>query len=477
MRLPPFLCGGCGKDPAFAGTAMTYEQFKNQVTGKRAEVLGIGVSNLPLIDFLLECGMTVRARDKKNEDALGECAKTLKEKGVELILGDGYLEELDGDYIFRSPGIRPDLPQIVKGVKKGAVLTSEMEVFFELCPARTIAVTGSDGKTTTTTLISLLLKEAGHRVYVGGNIGAPLLPHVREMRKGDFAVLELSSFQLMTMKRSAEISVVTNLSPNHLDWHTGMEEYIKAKTNIFTHGENRLLILNADNEASAPLKELAGGEVEYFSSKRRDTALYDQDGVIFEGDRALLSSKNILLPGSHNRQNYMAAYLATRQFISPEHLASVAKSFGGVEHRLEFVREYRGIRCYNSSIDSSPSRTAAALSCFDQKVVVICGGYDKNIPFEPLAQALCKKAKKVVLTGATMMKIAGALFMCEAEEKPAYYMNPDFDAAVQVALTLCEEGDVLLLSPACASFDAFPNFMARGAHFKKLINDLPEEQS
>ena len=456
---------------------MTYEEFKASVSGKKAEVLGIGVSNLPLIDFLLSCGMTVCARDKKSKEALGKTATDLEEKGVALILGEGYLENLAGDYIFRSPGIRPDLPQIKSALEKGAVLTSEMELFFELCPARTIAVTGSDGKTTTTTLISLLLKEAGHKVFVGGNIGAPLLPYVREMTKEDFAVLELSSIQFMTMENSAEIAVVTNLSPNHLDWHTGMDEYIEAKTNIFTHSENRLLILNADNEASAPLKALAPRAVEYFSSKSTESALYDKDGVIFEEGSPLLNKEDILLPGAHNRQNYMAAYRATRQFISPEHLASLAKSFGGVEHRLEFVREYKGIRCYNSSIDSSPSRTAAALSCFDEKVVVICGGYDKNIPFEPLAEALCKKAKKVVLTGATMMKIAGALFMCNAEEKPAYYMNPDFDAAVHVALTLCEEGDVLLLSPACARFDAFPNFMARGAHFKKLINDLPEEQS
>ena len=451
---------------------MTYEEYKALVAGRSADVLGIGVSNLPLIDFLLSCGMTVCARDKKSMEELGQVAKDLTNKGVLLILGDEYLEHLSGDYIFRSPGIRPDLPQIQKAVEGGAVLTSEMELFFELCPAKTIGVTGSDGKTTTTTLISLLLKEAGHRVFVGGNIGQPLLPYVTEMTKDDFAVLELSSFQLMTMNRSCNVSVVTNLSPNHLDWHTGMDEYIEAKTNIFTHPENELLILNADNPPSAPLEKLAGGRIEKFSSKSALADLYDKDGVLFKGERALLSKEQILLPGGHNRQNYMAAYLATRQFVSEEHLRAVAASFKGVEHRLEFVREYKGIRCYNSSIDSSPSRTAAALSCFDQKVVVICGGYDKKIPFEPLADILCAKAKKVVLTGATMMKIAGALFACDAEEKPTVYMNPDFDAAVHVALTLCEEGDVLLLSPGCASFDAFKNFAERGKHFKQLINDL-----
>ena len=452
---------------------MTYEKYKASVTGKSAEVLGIGVSNLPLIDFLLSCGVTVRARDKKSAEELGEIADTLKEKGVSLVLGENYLEDLSADYIFRSPGIRPDLPQIKEALAKGAVLTSEMELFFELCPAKTIGVTGSDGKTTTTTLISLLLKEAGHKVYVGGNIGNPLLPYVKEMTKDDFAVLELSSFQLMTMKKSCNIAVVTNLSPNHLDWHTGMDEYVCSKTAIFTHPENELLILNADNEASAPLEKLAGGRVEKFSSTKETTELYDQDGVIFEETSAILSSEKVLLPGAHNRQNYMAAYLATRAFVSKEVLQSVAATFKGVEHRLEFIREYKGIRCYNSSIDSSPSRTAAALSCFDQKVVVICGGYDKKIPFDTLAEALCKNATAVVLTGATMMQIAGALFACDAEQKPAYYMNPDFDAAVHVALTLCKEGDVLLLSPGCASFDAFKNFAERGKHFKQLINDLP----
>lgn len=452
---------------------MTYQEFKASVKGKRADVLGVGVSNLPLIDFLLSCGMTVCARDKKSEEKLGTVVKELSFKGVSFVLGEGYLEQLSGDYIFRSPGIRPDLPQIEKAVAGGAILLSEMELFFELCPAKTIGVTGSDGKTTTTTLISLLLKEAGHKVYVGGNIGNPLLPFVNEMTSDDFAVLELSSFQLMTMKKACQTAVVTNLSPNHLDWHKGMEEYVLAKTNIFRGKENKLLVLNADNDRSRPLQSLAQGEVAWFSSKERHTALYDRDGVIYEGETPLLSKKDILLPGGHNRQNYMAAYLATREHISPCHLRTVAATFKGVEHRLEFVREYKGVRCYNSSIDSSPSRTAAALSCFEKPVVAICGGYDKRIPFGPLAEALCKNAKKVVLTGATMEKIHLAIKELQAEQKPEVFLCPDFDEAVNVGLSLCEKGDVLLLSPGCASFDAFENFMVRGAHFKKLINDLP----
>ncbi len=454
---------------------MTITQFKEYAKGKSAEVIGIGISNLPLIDFLLDCGMTVRARDKKTEEQLGKTAENLREKGVSLVLGENYLEKIRGDYLFRSPGIRPDLPGILEAVAHGAELTSEMELFFEFCPAKIVAVTGSDGKTTTTTLISLLLKEAGYRVFVGGNIGAPLLPHVAEMTGRDFAVVELSSFQLMTMKKSAEIAAVTNLSPNHLDWHMSMEEYIAAKTNIFIHQENKILVLNADNSLSRPLRDMARGELRFFSSERvLEKGMYEKNGDIYSEGRLLLHTDEILLPGKHNRQNYMTAYSAVKDYVDAEALKSVAHTFKGVEHRLEFVRAYKGVKIYNSSIDSSPSRTAAALSCFKQKTVVICGGYDKHIPFEPLADALCVHAKAVVLTGATASVIEKALSDCQSREKPEIYREAEFTTAVYKALSVCSPGDILLLSPACASFDAFPNFSVRGNTFKKLINELSE---
>lgn len=452
---------------------MTVSEFKEAARGKFAEVLGVGVSNLPLVQFLLDCGVRVRVRDKKSREQLGKTAKELEQKGVTLLLGEDYMQNLAGDYIFRSPGIRPDLPPIVDAVKQGAKLYSEMELFFELCPARTVAVTGSDGKTTTTTLISLLLREQGYKVYVGGNIGAPLLPYVCEMTPDDFAVLELSSFQLMTMKKSAEIAVVTNLSPNHLDWHRGMEEYILAKTNIFTHGENKTLVLNADNLPTRALSLLPHGEVRWFSSTDPTCAAYEQSGDVYIDGHQTLRNEEIVLPGRHNRQNYMAAYSAVRDFVSIETLKKVASTFGGVEHRLEFVREYKGVRIYNSSIDSSPSRTAAALSCFKEKVNVICGGYDKHIPFAPLAEALCERAKTVFLTGATANAIKKAIDECEAPIKPSVLMMPDFEIAVRFAANVSLRGDVLLLSPGCASFDAFPNFMVRGETFKKIIRDLP----
>ena len=452
---------------------MTLSGFKEKACGKTAEVLGLGVSNLPLIDFLLDCGMHVKARDKKTREQLGAKAAELEQKGVKLILGEDYMENIEGDYVFRSPGIRPDLTQIAKAVSSGAVLTSEMELFFELCPARTIGVTGSDGKTTTTTLISLLLRAQGFNVFCGGNIGTPLLPVVSQMRENDFAVLELSSFQLMTMKRSCGIAVLTNLSPNHLDWHRGMEEYIEAKTNIFTHPENRIVVLNADNPPSMALKTPEGSEKRFFSSEKTfEKGMFEKDGNVFLDGELILRKEDVLLPGRHNKQNYMAAYSAVKDYVPVDVLKKIAGSFGGVEHRLEFVREYRGVKIYNSSIDSSPSRTAAALSCFDKKVVVICGGYDKHIPFSPLADALCAHAKTVVLTGATAGAIKEALDECKAEEKPRILYEHDFEKAVRLAVDSSLPGDALLLSPGCASFDAFPNFMVRGQTFKKIINGL-----
>ena len=452
---------------------MTVTEFYKQAAGKRAEVLGIGVSNLPLIDFLLDAGLTVRARDKKNREQLGKTAEELEIKGVTLVLGEGYLEDVEGDYVFRSPGIRPDIPQVKKALEKGAKLTSEMELFFELCPAKTVGVTGSDGKTTTTTVISLLLREAGYKVYCGGNIGTPLLPFVREMTNKDFAVLELSSFQLMTMKKSCEIAVLTNLSPNHLDWHRGMEEYIEAKTNIFSHAENKVLVLNADNEPSIKLKTPESSEKRFFTStKKPEKGMFEENGDVYLDGRLILKRSDVLLPGRHNKQNYMAAYSAVKDYVPVKVLQKVASTFGGVEHRLEFVRELRGVKVYNSSIDSSPSRTAAALSCFDKKVVVICGGYDKHIPFAPLAEALGAHAKTVMLTGATANKISEALDACDAPEKPVVLREPDFEKAVYKAFESCVPGDTLLLSPGCASFDAFPNFMVRGQTFKQIINEM-----
>ncbi|MBE6632303.1 MAG: UDP-N-acetylmuramoyl-L-alanine--D-glutamate ligase [Ruminococcaceae bacterium] len=442
----------------------------SDLKGKRVTVCGIGISNLPLIYFLLSKGATVSARDRKSRDKMEDTAKELEEKGVKLILGEDYLEDINEEIIFRSPGIRYDKPQLCKAVENGALLTSEMQLFFELCPAAIIGITGSDGKTTTTTLISKLIEMQYGKVYVGGNIGRPLLPLVEEMGKDDYAVVELSSFQLHTMTLSPKISVVTNISPNHLDYHKDMEEYIDAKKNIFLNPGNERLVINAKNAVTAKFADFArdGAETVPFLSEE---GVYEKDGTIFYGDDAVLETKDILIPGRHNVENYMAAVGALYGIVDKKNFVELAKTFGGVEHRIELIRELDGVKYYNSSIDSSPSRTAAALNSFGSKLIVICGGYDKQIPFEPLADVLCKKAKVVVLTGATAGKIKAALLahpdfpssgICVIEES-------DFTKAVNAAQKAAVSGDTVILSPACASFDAFPNFEVRGRRFKEIV--------
>ncbi|MBR4882137.1 MAG: UDP-N-acetylmuramoyl-L-alanine--D-glutamate ligase, partial [Clostridia bacterium] len=434
--------------------------FKN----KRVTVIGLGISNMPLIDYLLKEGASVSARDRKEYELLSDDVKALEQKGVKLICGEGYLQGIDEEYIFRTPGMRYDTKELSEAVAGGSVLTSEMELFFERCPAHMIAVTGSDGKTTTTTLISKMIEKKFGKVYVGGNIGAPLLPFVDEMTADDWAVLELSSFQLHTMKKSPHIAVITNLSPNHLDYHTDMQEYVDAKKNIFLHmGDDTKLVLNYVNQPTRELEaEKAEGTAVTFFAKEGE--VYEADGAIWYGDEKILDTADILIPGHHNVENYMAAIAAVYPIVGKDIIVDLAKTFGGVEHRIELVRVKDGVRYYNSSIDSSPSRTAAALASFEDKVIAICGGKDKGVPFDGLATTLCQRAKKVVLTGATRETIYNAILNCPEykEGQPEIKIEPDFEAAVKAASANATEGDVVILSPGCTSFDAFPNFMARG---------------
>ncbi len=453
----------------------TENTWYSDLGGKSAAVVGIGISNRPLIDFLLEQGVKVTARDIKPREKLGEFADSLEAKGVKLICGDGYLDDITEEIIFRAPGIRYDKPGFVKAVENGSILTSEMELFFELTPARIIGITGSDGKTTTTTLTYMMLRDEGYNVYVGGNIGKPLLPEVKRMKEGDVAVIELSSFQLHTMKRSPHISAITNLSPNHLDYHTDMDEYVSAKTNIFTHPDNEKIILNYADERTRELAHIARDDSEVvFFRDVNERGVYEKDGAIYYGFEHILDISDILLPGVHNVDNYMTAIALTHGLVRPETVRNIAENFKGVEHRCELVRVKDGVRYYNSSIDSSPTRTSAALNAFSEKVIVICGGYDKHIPFEPLAPLLADRAKRVVLTGATGPKIKAVLddYRAKGSAVPEIIEESDFDAAVKKAADSAVPGDIVILSPACASFDAFPNFEARGRHFKELINGL-----
>ncbi|MCQ2735584.1 MAG: UDP-N-acetylmuramoyl-L-alanine--D-glutamate ligase, partial [Alphaproteobacteria bacterium] len=397
--------------------AKSFEEFLNSIKGKRISVVGIGISNTPVIEMFVDAGAIVSAYDKNPEDKLGETAKHLADIGVNLICGEHYLDDLSGDMILKTPGMRFDNLALLRAKENGSVITSEMELFFEYCPSKIIAVTGSDGKTTTTTLIYEMLKKAGNNVFLGGNIGKPLLPQIRKIKPSDLVVAELSSFQLHTMTRSADIAVVTNVSPNHLDMHKSMEEYIDAKKNIFIHqNENGTLIINHDNEITDGFDKLANGKVLKFSFNSECNGLYYINNAIFREGQKILDRADILLRGDHNVENYMAAMLAVWDYCEVDDMRYVANNFGGVRHRIELVRRKDGVEYYNDSIGSSPTRTLATLKSFDKKVILIAGGYDKHLSFDTLGTEMQKYVKALFLTGDTAEKIKTAVENAEGYE-------------------------------------------------------------
>ena len=455
-----------------------FERYFERLRGKRIGVLGLGVSNRPLVRLLLSFGCQVIGCDRTERENAEEEVLALEQMGAQLHLGADYLKDVNADLVFRTPGMHPNHPALEQLRRRGAEITSEMEVFFELCPCKIIAITGSDGKTTTTTLVSELLKAQGYTVWLGGNIGRPLLSDIPRMTQEDYAVVELSSFQLMDMRRSAPRAVVTNLAPNHLDVHKDMDEYIAAKTNVFRYqGSDGLLIVNADNDITAPMQ--GNGQTRYFSRKKPvENGVFCADGVIYRvknGEKQpIMASDEILLPGVHNIENYMAAIAVTDGIVGDEVIRKVAASFGGVPHRIELVREKEGVRYYNDSIASSPSRTISGLRSFPQKVILIAGGYDKHIPYDVLGPEICAHVKHLILTGDTAEKIRCAVVDCPEyrEGHPELELVEDLAQAVHRAACAAQQGDVVLLSPASASFDRFKNFEVRGNYFKQLVMEL-----
>lgn len=451
--------------------------FKKFIKGKKVAVVGIGVSNIPLINFLLELGALVTAFDKKTEEELGKTAEDFKKKNVKLSLGEDYLKNLtDFDVIFKTPSMRIDSEALVRAKEEGAYITSEMEEFVRYCPAKVYGVTGSDGKTTTTSIIYNLLKEQGYTTWVGGNIGNPLFSNIEEIKPDHKVVLELSSFQLMTMDTAPEVAVVTNLSPNHLDMHKDMQEYIDAKKNIFINQcEKDILILNRENNITYSFAGEAKGKVRFFSSKRilHDGAYYIDEKLYVFGTE-ICSKEDMIIKGVHNVENYLAAFLAVYKDVEISTMIKVIKSFKGVSHRNELVRELRGVKYYNDSIGSSPTRTLATISVFDKPVILIAGGYDKNIPFEPLAEGGIDKIKALILLGATKVKIKEVFEKVMKEEKIniPVYIAESLEEAVIKAKDIGKQGDYVVLSPACASFDMFPNFEVRGNKFAEAVNSL-----
>ena len=452
------------------------DEFKYNVAGKNITVIGIGISNLPLIKYLVSLGANVTACDRRSAEDLGENYTELEKLGVKFNLGDGYLNNLSGDMIFKTPGMRYDVPELLKAKENGSIVTSEMEVFFEVCPSHIIAVTGSDGKTTTTTLIHKMMTDAGYKTWLGGNIGNPLLTDTEKMKENDWVILELSSFQLHTMRKSPEIAVITNISPNHLDMHKDYKEYIDAKKNMMLYqNEGDTLIVNADNQVTADIGKSANGAVKYFS-RNGMADVYLDGNIIKRGIVEILNIKDIKIPGMHNVENYMAAIAAVSGLVSKEVIVNVAKTFGGVEHRIELVRTLDGVKYYNSSIDSSPNRTINTLRVFPNKVIMIAGGKDKGIPYDEIGPALAEHVKVLILIGATSDKIQEAL---DAEINKTgngkdieVIRATSYEDAVNTARSKAHDGDVVLLSPASTSFDMFRNFEERGNLFKKIVNEL-----
>lgn len=461
---------------------MPIEDFYKEMHGKTVAFCGLGGSNLPLVRRFAKEGAHVTARDKRTREQLGKLASELEQLGVKLVLGETYLEDLTEQVIFRTPGMPYHLPQLDAARACGSAVTSEMEVFLDYCPCKVLGVTGSDGKTTTTTVLSKILQHAGKTVHVGGNIGTPLLPIIEKIKPDDIVVAELSSFQLISVGHSPQIAIVTNMSPNHLDIHKDMQEYVDAKKNIFLH-QNAFgrAVLNFDNPITAGFAPEVRGECLLFSRKQKvengccvnenGTILFVKNGVT----TPIMNVNEIKIPGAHNVENYMAAICAVWGYALPEDIRAVATTFSGVEHRAELVRELDGVRWYNDSIATTPSRTVKGmLSLFPQKLILIAGGYDKKIPFEPMGEPVCNHVKTLVLLGVTAPKIEAAVTGAKNYRPgaPKILHVTSLEEAVQLCRKEAVEGDIVAMSPACASFDMFPNYETRGDLFREMVNKL-----
>lgn len=458
------------------------EKFKNEIKGKYVAVMGMGVSNTPLVRYLMDLDANITVFDKKSEDELDKSLiEEYETQGVKFSLGENYLDNLQGyDVIFRTPGIRPDIPALQKEVERGAILTSEIEMLIELCPSKVIGVTGSDGKTTTTTLIYKMLCEEGYHCYLGGNIGTPLFAEIDKMQPEDIVVLELSSFQLMTLKKSPNISIVTNVSPNHLDVHKSYDEYIDAKKNVFTYqNSNDIVVLNYDNDITREFAVEAKGEVRFFSvrEKLEKGVILEQNTIkiVNESEKIdVIDIQEILLLGMHNVENACTAIAAVKDLVSLESIRNVLRTFKGVEHRNEFVRELNGVKWYNDSIGSSPTRTIAGLASFKEKVILIAGGYDKHLDYTNMGKYIVDHVKALILMGQTKEKIKKAT-IAELESREMnmpIYDCQTLEEVVNTANQIAQKGDIVFFSPASASFDMFKNFAERGNLFKDLVNNL-----
>ncbi len=457
-------------------------EFNNYLKNRKVAIIGLGVSNIPLIDYLYNRNAKVTVFDDRNiEDIPKDILDKITKYAFEFSFGDNALSKLVGfDIIFRSPSCMPTKKELVEEAKRGAIVTSEIEMLMEMAPCKVIGITGSDGKTTTTSLIYAIVKEAGYNAYLGGNIGTPLFTKLENIQPEDIIVLELSSFQLMNMNISPDIAVITNVTPNHLNIHSSYEEYIDAKKNIFRNqSENGIVVLNYDNEITRNCKNEANGKVVLFSSKEKlDNGIIVDMDVIKECEdklrKHIVNTSDVKLRGMHNYENIAAAIAATKSLVDTEIQIKAIKEFNGVVHRLEFIRELNGVKWYNDSIGTSPTRTIAGLNSFDEEIILIAGGYDKHLDYEPIAKPIVDNVKGLILIGGTAEKIYNAVEkeLQRQGKNLDIYMCNEFKQTVQIANTIAKPGQIVLFSPASASFDLFKNFAERGEKFKELVKTL-----
>lgn len=458
------------------------EKFEEYIKNKKIAVIGVGVSNIPLIDYLFEKKAKVTIFDDREEEKISkDIFDKIKKYKFDYYFGKRNLDNLHGfEVIFRSPSCLPTKPELVREKERGAVVTTEIEQLIKMAPCKVIGITGSDGKTTTTTLTAKILEDGGYNVYLGGNIGIPLFTKLKEIKPEDIIVLELSSFQLMDMEVSPDISAITNITPNHLNVHKDYQEYIDAKKNIYKHQKSTgILVLNADNELTNSCQNDANGDVILFSSKQRlDYGYIVEDGIIKECNdgirRHLISQDEIKLKGIHNLQNICTALALTKDLVSTEKALNTIKEFSGVKHRLELVRVLNGVEWYNDSASTSPTRGISALNSFNKEIVLIAGGADKNLDYTPLGIKIVEKVKSLILIGQTASKIYEAVKIEEEKQnkKVDIHMCETFKQSLELAKRIAKPGQIVLFSPASTSFDMFKDMYDRGDKFRKEVNDF-----
>ncbi len=458
------------------------EEFNEYIKFRKVAIIGMGVSNLPLLDYMYQKKAFVTIFDEKESTMMAkEIMDKITNYNFNYHFGKDCLKKLEGfDLIFRSPSCLPTKLELKQEADRGAIITTEIEMLMEMCPCRIVGITGSDGKTTTTSLINSILKKSGYHTFLGGNIGIPIFTQLEEMTPEDIVVLELSSFQLMGMKVSPDIAVITNITPNHLNIHKDYEEYIEAKKNIFRHQkENGILILNYDNEITRNCEKEAIGKVIFFSHKEKL-----ENGFIIDGNtikecedsirKHILTKEDIILRGTHNLENIATAIAATKTLVTIEEATDAIKEFTPVEHRIELIREIQQVKWYNDSASSSPSRTLSGLHAFEEDIILIAGGYDKNLDYKLLAAPIVKKVKALLLIGQTSGKIFDVVKEeLEKQNKQLdIYMCENLEQTVTLAKKLAKPGNVVLFSPASASFDMFKNFADRGNQFKSFVHSI-----